>query len=76
MIFSETYIENSKSYLGEWRSNVANRVWCEGSLVVTFSTWPGAWHMESLEQLVTDVDEALYQAKQQGNNRILLANAN
>jgi diguanylate cyclase (GGDEF)-like protein len=76
VIFPETHIENSQDYLEEWRSNVANRGWREDGLVVTFSAGLGEWHMEPLEQLVTGVDEALYQAKQQGKNRILLTNAN
>ncbi|SFF44131.1 diguanylate cyclase (GGDEF) domain-containing protein [Kosakonia radicincitans] len=76
VIFPETHIENSQDYLEEWRSNVANRGWREDGLIVTFSAGLGEWHMESLEQLVTGVDEALYQAKQQGKNRILLTNAN
>lgn len=39
---------------------------------MTFSAGLGEWHFEPLEQLVGSVDEALYKAKQQGKNRILL----
>ena len=38
-----------------------------------FSAGLGEWQMESLEQLVKSVDEALYQAKQQGRNRSCVA---
>jgi len=41
---------------------------------VTFSAGLGEWQMEPLEQLVNSVDEALYQAKQQGKNQIVLRN--
>lgn len=54
-----------------WRVNVANRTWREDGLHVTFSAGLGEWNMESLEQLVIRVDEALYKAKQQGKNQIL-----
>lgn len=57
--------------LEQWRVNVANRTWREDGLHVTFSAGLGEWNMESLEQLVIRVDEALYKAKQQGKNQIL-----
>lgn len=75
VIFPEAHTENAQAHLEQWRSNVENRGWREDGLVVTFSAGLGEWHMESLEQLVTSVDEALYNAKQQGKNRILLVNS-
>jgi PleD family two-component response regulator len=53
---------------------VENRTWREKELLVTFSAGLGEWNMEPLNQLVGRVDEALYKAKQQGKNRILLVN--
>ncbi|UYW73013.1 hypothetical protein OFY05_16170 [Pseudocitrobacter faecalis] len=42
---------------------------------MTFSGGLGEWNMESLEQLIVSVDEALYKAKQQGKSRILRTTA-
>ncbi|MBP4068787.1 diguanylate cyclase [Aeromonas sp. MaB10011B] len=69
--------------LEQWRTQVARRPWREPGLVVTFSAglglqrWRqesadglGLWRQESAEQLLARVDQALYQAKDAGKNRV------
>ena len=73
-IFPEKNIAEARQLLEQWRINVANRDWREEGMTVTFSAGLSEWQMESLEQLVSGVDEALYQAKQQGKNRIVIRN--
>lgn len=71
VIFPATQLDSAHTLLENWRINVAQRTWREEGLTVTFSAGLGQWNMESLEQLVVSVDEALYKAKQQGKNCIL-----
>ncbi|WP_421356631.1 sensor domain-containing diguanylate cyclase [Pseudocitrobacter faecalis] len=71
VIFPATHIDSARTLLENWREKVAQRTWREEGLTVTFSGGLGEWNMESLEQLIVSVDEALYKAKQQGKNRIL-----
>ena len=71
IIFTAEMVEGAQTLLEEWRMNVASRTWREEGLSVTFSAGLGEWHMETLEHLVSSVDEALYKAKRQGKNRIL-----
>lgn len=71
IIFTAEHVEQAGALLELWRINVANRTWREEGLNVTFSAGLGEWHMETLEHLVSSVDEALYKAKRQGKNRIL-----
>ena len=70
VIFTAEHIAESAALLELWRINVANRTWREEGLHVTFSAGLGEWHMETLDHLVSSVDEALYRAKRQGKNRI------
>lgn len=72
VIFPALSPPEARQILEQWRVNVANRDWRETGLSVTFSAGLGEWQMESLEQLVKSVDEALYQAKQQGKNQIVM----
>lgn len=72
VIFPEMPLTEARQILEQWRVNVADRDWREQGLSVTFSAGLGEWQMESLEQLVGSVDEALYQAKQQGKNQIVM----
>lgn len=74
VIFSEKHIDNAFDLLERWRVSVAKREWREAGLHVTFSAGLGEWSMETLEQLIARVDEALYKAKQQGKNQIIQAN--
>lgn len=76
VIFSAEWIDSARTLLENWRVNVSQRTWREEGLTVTFSGGLGEWNMESLEQLIVSVDEALYKAKQQGKNRILRTTAN
>lgn len=71
VIFTAEHIDEASALLELWRINVANRNWREEGLHVTFSAGLGEWHMETLDHLVSSVDEALYKAKRQGKNRIL-----
>ena len=71
VIFTAEHIAEASALLELWRMNVANRNWREEGLHVTFSAGLGEWHMETLDHLVSSVDEALYKAKRQGKNRIL-----
>lgn len=71
VIFPQEQLARARQILEQWRINVASREWREKGMSVTFSAGLGEWQMESLEQLVNSVDEALYQAKQQGKNRIV-----
>lgn len=75
VIFPAEHLEGAFALLETWRLQVAERTWREEGLRVTFSAGLGEWHFEPLEQLVGSVDEALYKAKQQGKNRILLTSA-
>ena len=72
VIFQAERSEASRQLLEAWRSAVEQREWREDNLHVTFSAGLGEWQFEPLEQFVGRVDAALYQAKQQGKNRILL----
>ena len=71
VIFTAEHIAEASALLELWRMNVANRNWREEGLHVTFSAGLGEWRMETLDHLVSSVDEALYKAKHQGKNRIL-----
>lgn len=73
ILFTSERIEEAGVLLELWRMSVAKRTWREKGLSVTFSAGVGEWHMGTLEQLVTNVDKALYDAKRQGKNRILRA---
>lgn len=72
VVFPAEHLKTAFGLLEEWRLQVAERTWREETLHVTFSAGLGEWHFEPLEQLIGSVDEALYKAKQQGKNRILL----
>jgi len=71
IIFTEKFVAEAGAILELWRVKVSKRTWREEGLSVTFSAGLGEWHMETLEHLVSSVDEALYRAKRQGKNRIL-----
>lgn len=73
VLFAEHLLAKAESLLNDWRLNVTRRDWREEGLHVTFSGGLGEWRMASPEQLIAAVDQALYQAKQQGKNRILIA---
>ncbi|WLI76848.1 diguanylate cyclase [Kosakonia sp. H02] len=73
VIFPQQHLNDALTLLEQWRQNVANRRWREDGLAVTFSAGLGEWHMETLDHLVTRVDEALYKAKRKGKNRVLQA---
>ena len=73
VLFSGEQLENAHALLERWRVEVAKRTWREEGLHVTFSAGLGEWNMETQEQLVMRVDEALYKAKQEGKNRIIIA---
>jgi len=72
VIFPTELIHSAHSLLEAWRIAVERREWREENLRVTFSAGLGEWQFEPLEQLVGSVDGALYSAKQQGKNRIIL----
>ncbi len=72
VLFPQLSLSEAHQMLEQWRVNVTNRDWREAGLSVSFSAGLGEWQMESLEQLVNSVDEALYQAKQQGKNQIVM----
>lgn len=74
-IFTDEHVAEAAALLEQWRLNVANRSWREEGLHVTFSAGLGEWHLETLDHLVSSVDEALYKAKHQGKNRILRTSA-
>ncbi|POT55350.1 diguanylate cyclase [Citrobacter amalonaticus] len=71
ILFPAGHLHAADSLLESWRIQVAQRTWREEGLHVTFSAGVGEWNLETLEQLVINVDEALYKAKKQGKNRIL-----
>ncbi|MFM5652498.1 diguanylate cyclase domain-containing protein [Aeromonas caviae] len=60
----------ARRLIEQWRTQVAQRPWREPELVVTFSAGLGLWRQESAEQLLARVDQALYQAKDAGKNRV------
>ena len=74
VLFSGEQLNNAHTLLERWRIEVAKRSWREEGLHVTFSAGLGEWNLETLEQLIIRVDEALYKAKQEGKNRITTAN--
>lgn len=73
VLFSGEPLNNARSLLERWRLQVEQRTWREEGLSVTFSAGLGEWNMDTQEQLVMRVDEALYKAKQAGKNRIISA---
>lgn len=73
VLFSGEQLHHAHALLERWRMEIAKRTWREEGLHVTFSAGLGEWNMETQEQLVMRVDEALYKAKQEGKNRIILA---
>ena len=75
VIFTTEMFDSSLELLESWRLAVQNRVWREDNLHVTFSAGLGEWHFEPLDKFVASVDAALYKAKQQGKNRILLTSS-
>ncbi|MCP0802987.1 GGDEF domain-containing protein, partial [Salmonella enterica subsp. enterica serovar Kentucky] len=74
VLFSGEQLNNALPLLERWREQIARRTWREEGLHVTFSAGLGEWSLESQEQLVMRVDEALYKAKQEGKNRIITTN--
>lgn len=74
VLFSGEQLNNALPLLERWREQIARRTWREEGLHVTFSAGLGEWNLESQEQLVMRVDEALYKAKQEGKNRIITTN--
>ncbi|MGP3592926.1 sensor domain-containing diguanylate cyclase [Vagococcus sp. WN89Y] len=70
VIFPDEHVEDAYALMEKWRIKVDERVWREEGLHVSFSAGLGEWNMEPLEQLISRVDEALYQAKLQGKNQI------
>lgn len=70
IIFSGDHQCSADILLERWRIQVAQRIWREEGLQVTFSAGVADWGMEMLEQLIMKVDEALYTAKKLGKNRI------
>jgi len=58
--------------LEDFRLKVEKRTWREENLNVTFSAGFGEWNMDSLEQLILRIDDALYEAKKNGKNKIHL----
>lgn len=62
--------EAASALLEQWRQRIASRQWREADLVVTFSAGLGQWRQESSSQLIEKVDQALYDAKHSGKNRI------
>ncbi|WP_368544891.1 sensor domain-containing diguanylate cyclase [Enterobacter soli] len=73
VVFPAELFDSALELLERWRLAVEQRTWREENLHVTFSAGLGEWHFEPLEQFVASVDAALYTAKQQGKNRILLS---
>lgn len=74
VLFSGEQLNNAHTLLERWRIEVAQRSWREEGLHVTFSAGLGEWNLEAQEQLIMRVDEALYKAKQEGKNRIIVSN--
>ncbi|MGY6036793.1 sensor domain-containing diguanylate cyclase [Aeromonas sp. AE23HZ002T15] len=62
--------ESATTLLERWRQRVATRQWRESDMVVTFSAGLGQWQQESISQLIEKVDQALYEAKHNGKDRI------
>lgn len=73
VLFPGDKLNHAHSLLERWRQGVEKRTWREEGLQVTFSAGLGEWNMETQEQLVMRIDEALYKAKQEGKNRIVVA---
>lgn len=73
VLFSGEQLNNAFSLLEQWRVQITERTWREENLHVTFSAGLGEWHLETQEELIMRVDEALYKAKQEGKNRIIVA---
>ena len=72
VLFAEPLLAQAESCLLYTSDNVTRRDWREEGLHVTFSGGLGEWRMGPPEPLIAAVDEALYKAKQQGKNRILI----
>lgn len=70
VIFPDQHVGNAFALLEKWRIKVDERIWREEGLHVSFSAGLGEWNMETLEHLISRVDEALYRAKQCGKNQI------
>lgn len=62
--------EAANALLERWRQQIEVRQWRETDMVVTFSAGLGQWRQESSSQLIEKVDQALYEAKRSGKNRI------
>jgi len=70
VIFPDLNPEEACVLLNDWRRNVELRTWREKGLSVTFSGGFGEWRGESLEDLISKVDSALYYSKRLGKNRL------
>lgn len=75
VIFPEGDEETCLALLETWRMLVEQRNWREEGLKVTFSGGMGEWRLEPIEEFIGTVDDALYKAKQQGKNRIILTSS-
>lgn len=73
VLFTGEQLKNAFSLLEHWRVQIAERTWLEEKLHVTFSAGMCEWNLETQEQLIVRADKALYNAKQQGKNRIVMA---
>ncbi|MNE46442.1 diguanylate cyclase [compost metagenome] len=54
----------------QWRCRVSELKWREKGMLVTFSAGIGSSNGRTPEELLAMVDNAMYQAKRAGKNRI------
>lgn len=69
---------NSKeclSILNDWREQVSQKQWREKELQLTFSAGIALWQNDSLDSLMNRADQALYEAKRTGKNKIFFCDA-
>lgn len=71
VLFTHQSMEESMAVMNRWLQRVAHRRWREEDLTITFSGGLVARTQESLSVLLGKADEALYQAKKTGKNRIV-----
>lgn len=67
--------EQAALVMDDIRSNFANLIHTDDGLTVTFSCGVAQWRGESASELVSVADQALYQSKHQGRNKVTAAGA-
>ncbi|MGL4251103.1 MAG: sensor domain-containing diguanylate cyclase [Aeromonas sp.] len=72
-IFTQQPLQQARQLMEQWRLSMQHQDWREEGLQVSFSGGIAESLQHSPEQVMARADEALYQAKKEGKNRLCLS---